>query len=246
MTRIRGGDPEEQRLVEAGTLLLNRVALALVADARRGGGFDDEAALLARARELAPKAKLTLRPGGLIELSVPCGKGFTANAEVREDGVVLGGGTGGPTRTRTRRPEEFSPQEHEERRRYEEAEEARRGKPKFHGRRHLRTLAAPAQPEAGLRTLAIEIFEDGFYVDFTYDNDFDPEPLDEEPWLEDPKPEMRLADDLGTDYYEGRTSSHGGSPVSNSTFNFAPTPPAEATVLRITTDSGTVELDLTS
>jgi hypothetical protein len=244
VTGIRGYEPEEERLLDAGKLLLNRVALTLVAEAR-GHGFDDEKALLARAKELAKGARLTLNSKGVIDLSVPCGKGIRATASLRGDGVVLGGGTSGPTRTSTRKRSEFTPEELEEEHRLELAKAARRGKPSFKGIDYLRTVVAAPQPDADLVVVAVEIYEDGFYVDFTYDNEVDPEREAAEPWR-DPKPPMTVEDDLGTDYYEGARATFSGSPVSNSTFNFAPTSPAAATVLRITTDSGTVELDLTS
>jgi hypothetical protein len=245
VTGNRGRSPEEERLAEAGALRLNRIALRLIAEARGLGFGDDEGALLARAEELGEGVGLTLTAGGLIELSVACGAGFYARAELREDGVVLGGSISAPARYWSRKPEEFTPLEREQRRLESLAEEARRGKPEFHGKRYLRTVAAPAQPGADLRVLAAEIFDDGFYVDFTYDNEIEPE-LTEDAFREDPKPRLAVEDDLGTDYYEGLRGSYGGRPVSSSTFNFAPTPPAAATVLRITTDSGTVELDLRS
>jgi hypothetical protein len=257
VTGLRRRRPEEEPLVKAGTLLLNRIALALVAEARRGSFGGDEGALLSRAEELAggfaaeagtaptkEALKLTLRPGGRIELSVPCGEGIAVRAEVREDGVVLGGGTSLAARSWSRTPDEFSPEEREQARREELAAKARRGKPEFHGGRWLRTVAAPEQPGAALRILAVEIYDDGFYVDFTYDNDAELERPEEEDSFFTAKPPMEVEDDLGTEYYEGLRASFGGAPISFSTLDFAPTPPAAATLLRITTDSGTAELQL--
>jgi hypothetical protein len=141
----------------------------------------------------------------------------------------------------------MSPEEREDRRRRDLAAKARRGKPKFEGVGYRRTILAPPQPGVAVRVLAVEIFEDGLYVDFTYDVEL---PTHEELDLgrppRRPKPQMEVEDDVGTDYYEGERANLGGTPAAFAAFNFAPTPPAEATVLRITTDSGTVELDLTN
>lgn len=255
MSLLAEPDPEHERLQAEANLLLNRIALGLLQDARMGDGFgQDEEALRSRAARLAAQfagdngpgsgqapVELELRSGGRIELSVPFDGGFRETAELREDGVVLGGGTTGPSRTETLRTEEMTPREKEEWRRRDLAHEAARGKPKFRGRRYLRTLAAPPQPGAEVRILAVELYADGLIVDFTYDTEF---PADEqlESWLYPPRPPMRVADDLGTDYYEGERASYGGGPASHAHFTFAPALPPSARVLRITTDSGTVSI----
>lgn len=248
--------PEHEQRKAAASLLLSRVALGLIQDARHGGGFgEDEAALRSRAARLATEfasetsakleqdpVELELRSGGQIEISVPFDAGFREWAELREDGVVLGGGTAGPSRARTLRTEDMEPWEKEAQEREELARKAARGKPKFRGKRYLRTLVAPPQPGADERILAIELYADGLIVEFTYDT----EPLSEEK-LESMfyprRPPMRVEDDIGTDYYEGERASYGGGPgASHSYFTFAPAVPAAARVLRITTDSGTVEV----
>jgi hypothetical protein len=227
----------------------------LVQDARIGGDFgEDEDALRSRARRLAAKfaadtgtepgqkpVELELRPGGRIELSVPF-DGFREWAELREDGVVLGGGTSGPSRTRALRPEEMKPWEKEEQERRDLARRAARGKPKFRGKGYLHTLAAPPQPGAAERILAIELYADGLIVEFTYDTELPSEEKMESTFYP-PRPPMRVEDDLGTDYYEGERASYGGGPgASHSYFTFAPSVPTAARILRITTDSGTVEV----
>jgi len=248
--------PEHEHRKAAASLLLSRVALSLIQDARRRGGFgEDEAALRSRAARLATEfaadtgakprqapVELELRPGGRIDLSVPFDGEFREWAELREDGVVLGGGTAGPSRTRTLRTEDMKPWEKEEQEREDLARKAARGKPKFRGKRYLRTLVAPPQPGANERILAIELYADGLIVEFTYDTEL-PSEEQMESMFYPPRPPMRVEDDVGTDYYEGERASYGGGPgASHSYFTFAPAVPAAARVLRITVDSGTVEV----
>jgi hypothetical protein len=248
--------PLHERRRAAASLLLNRIALGLIHDARLGRGFgEDEDALRSRAAQLAAKlagdtgaepgrdpVEVELRSRGRIELSVPFDAGFREWAELREDGVVLGGGTAGPSRTRTLRTEDLKPWEEEEQEREDLARRAARGKPKFRGKKYLRTLAAPPQPGADERILAIELYADGLIVEFTYDTE-PPSEEQMESMFYPPRPPMRIEDDLGTDYYQGERASYGGGPgVSHSYFTFAPAVPAAARVLRITTESGTVEV----
>lgn len=253
MTLLPDRTPEHEGHEAAASLLLARIALGLVQHARLHGGFDaEEEALRSRADQLAAElggnpgagpgedpVELELRSGGRIQLSVPFDGGYREHAELREDGFVLGGSTEGPTQTWTRRREEMEPWEQEEERRRDLAREAARGKPKFRGKGYQRTLAAPPQPGADARVLAVELYADGLIVDFTYEGGFAIEnPL--ESWR-DPRPPMGVEDDLGTEYYEGERASYGpASPYCY--FTFGPAVPAAARVLRITTDSGTVEV----
>ncbi len=248
--------PEHEHRKAAANLLLNRIALGLIQDARHRGGFgEDEAALRSRAARLATElagdtgaeleqdpVELELHSGGRIELSVPFDGEFREWAELRGDGVVLGGGTAGPSRTRTLRTEEMKSWEKEEQERENLARKAARGKPKFRGKRYLRTLVARPQPDAEERILAIELYADGLIVEFTYDTE---PPTEEqmESMFYPPRPPMRVEDDVGTDYYEGERASYGGgSGASHSYFTFAPAVPPAVRVLRITVDSATVEV----
>jgi hypothetical protein len=61
--------------------------------------------------------------------------------------------------------------------------------------------------------------------------------------LED-KPEISVTDDVGTEYFESGGGWGGGVRVSHSSFGFAPAPPPDARLLRITVSGETVELDL--
>jgi hypothetical protein len=229
MRPIHDKDSEEGRAEAAASLELNRIALRLIAAARHGdlSDFDEE---------------------GRATIEVPAGEDDRrVHATLRADGVVLRDGASGPNRSWIVRPGEMSPEELEERRRRKLATEARLGKPKFEGVGYRRTVIAPPQPGVAVRVLAVEIFEDGFYVDFTYDVEVpSPEDLDRGRPPRRPKPPMKIEDDAGTDYYEGERANLGGAPAAFAAFNFSPTPPADATVLRITTESGTVELDLTN
>lgn len=256
MSLLSDQTPEHERRQEAATLLLTRIALGLIQDAWLHGGFgDDEEALRSRAARLAAEfagdtgaepgqdpVELELRSGGRIELAVPFDAGFRETAELREDGFVLGGGTSGPSQTRTLRPDDMKPWEKEERQREERARAAARGKPKFRGKRYLRTLAAPPQPGADERILAVELYADGLIVEFTYDTELPTEEQTESMFYP-PRPPMRVEDDLGTEYYQGERARYGGGPgASHSYFTFGPAVPDAARALRITTGSGTVEV----
>jgi hypothetical protein len=225
---LRGKGQEDERAEQEARLERNRIALRLIAAARRGdtSEFGEE---------------------GLARIEVPFGEdGWRVRAMLRADGVVVSDGTSGPARYWTVRPEEFTPEEREEIRRRDLATEARRGKPKFEGVGYRRTVVAPPQPDAPLRVLAVRIFDDGFHVDFTFNVEVPTrEELEADNPPATPYPPIDIGDDVGTAYYEGEQAAFGGSQPSISTFNFSPTPPAGATVLRITTESGTVELDLT-
>jgi hypothetical protein len=56
------------------------------------------------------------------------------------------------------------------------------------------------------------------------------------------EPAIRVEDDLGTEYFEG--GGGGGVCVSHSSRGFAPAPPPEARVLRVTAGAEIVEFDL--
>jgi hypothetical protein len=259
----RERDPDHARR-QAAALLLNRVVLGLLDDARRRGGFgEDEKALTARATELAvrlaansgakpdlPEVELKLRSGGRIEIEVRLADGVHAHAGLREDGYVLSGGTGGPEQSWG--PIDLSDLTDKERaakERQDRAYELSRGKPAFRRKRYDRTIAAPTQPTATVRILAAGFYADGLVVHYTYDV---PELTDEEllreaerPYADAP-PLISIADDLGTDYYESGGASYGGGPgASHSHQGFAPAVSATATVLHVTTDDGTVDIPLT-
>ncbi|HKZ14630.1 MAG TPA: hypothetical protein VJL81_12385 [Solirubrobacterales bacterium] len=231
------------------------MTLGLLADARRAGGFgDDEAVLRSRAEELAkrfadaaipgrPEIELKLRHDGQTELSVGYSDGVRAEAMLRGDGFVASSSTRWQGHSGPIDLEDMEPWEKDEEDRRRLAYEAARGKPKFRGKKYQRTVVAPPQPGAAERILVAELYTDGLIVEFTYDTGM-PRAEAIEKMRDSPRPPMRIGDDLGTDYYENGRASYGGSPNSRAHFGFAPAPPPDARVLRITTDSGTVELDL--
>lgn len=229
MRSPRGKRPGEEPAGREARVERNRIALRLIAAARRDdtSEFGEE---------------------GLAQIKVPFGEdGWRMRATLRADGIVVSDGTSGPARHWTVQPEEFTPEEREEARRRDLAREARRGKPKFKGVGYRRTVVAPPQPGASLHVLAVQIFDDGFHVDFTFNVEVPTrEELESDRPPSTPHPPIDIEDDVGTAYYEGEGAGFGGSQPAISTFDFSPTPPADATVLRITTEDGTVELDLTN
>jgi hypothetical protein len=253
------GETEGERHQSAAlALLLNRVVLGLVGEARQADGFgDDETALRSRAKDLVEQfvdreatpagasVHLDLLPRDRIEIRIEDPRGLHAGAQVRGDGFVLGSSTGRFSRGEavTIDPADLEPWEREEMRRQDLADKARRGKARFIGRDYRRTLVAPPQPDAALRVLAAALYGDGLLVEFTYDTE-EPTKAQMESQYFPPRPAMRIEDDLGTKYYAGERASYGGSPASLGYFTFAPAVPAAARVLRITTDSGAVEIDL--
>jgi hypothetical protein len=124
---------------------------------------------------------------------------------------------------------------------------------RFTATRFVRAVAAPPQPTATHPVLAVLIYEDGFYVEYTYDKEapptFDLE-MDAAEFFaarNEDKPEIAVADDIGTEYFEsGGGGWGGGVRVSHSSQGFAPAPPPEARLVRITVNDETVELNLAS
>lgn len=253
-------DDEDRAAGEAASLLLRRIALVLVDDVRRREDFgEDEEAWPARVAELAEEFGGDEPPARVeIDLDAPrrltlrgsFGEHSSVAVEVRADGLLSGSGIRRKVASHPIRDEDLTPEQLEAKRRRELAWEASRGKPEFRRLRYLRTVAAPPQPGTDLWVLAGELYDDGLVVDYTYEApDLTEEQMREQahnPYLA-PQPMITLADDLGTEYYESGGAGYGGGPGACRAYtSFAPAVPADATVLRITTDSGTVELDLTS
>jgi hypothetical protein len=118
---------------------------------------------------------------------------------------------------------------------------------RFTATRFVRAVAAPPQPGAEVRVLAVMLYGDGFYVDHTYATEpatFDPEMTAEQFLAREQEPEIRVEDDLGTEYFESGGGGGGGVRVSHSSRGFAPAPPPDARLLRVIAGGRTVELDL--
>jgi hypothetical protein len=253
---------EHEGAQEAAGILLLRVALALLGEARLRGGFGEESALAERAATLAvefnggapspdperPPVEASLLSPDRISMSAPFTERSSVVESLRLDGILFDGGTVGSVTFKQVEPKELSPEERAdlERRQAEwRAEQERRQR--FTATRLVRSVAAPSQPGATVPILAVELFEDGFYVDYTYDTEpptFDLEITAEHFFARERDPEVKVEDDLGTGYFESGGGGGGGVRVSHSSRGFAPAPPPDARVLRITADGATVELDL--
>jgi hypothetical protein len=253
---------EHEGAQEAAGILLLRVALALLGEARLRRDFGEEAALAERAATLAaelnggapspgpqrPSVQASLLRPDRISLSAPFRERSSVVESLRLDGILFDGGTVASVTSKRVEPEALSPEERAdlERRQAEWLAEQKR-RQRFTATRFVRSVAAPSQPGVTVPILAVELFEDGFYVDYTYDKEpptLDLELTAEQFFAREEDPEVKVEDDLGTEYFESGGGGGGGVRVSHSSRGFAPAPPPDAHVLRITADGETVELDL--
>lgn len=253
---------EHEDAQEAAGILLLRVALALLGEARLRGDFGEEPALAERAATMAaefnggapspdpqrPPVQASLLRSDRISLSAPFRERSSIVENLSLDGILFDGGTVGGVTFNQVEPKELSPEERAdlERRQAEwRAEQERRQR--FTAARFVRSVAAPSQPGAKVPILAIELFEDGFYVDYTYDTappTLDLEMTAEQFFAREKDPEVKVEDELGTEYFESGGGGGGGVRVSHASRGFAPAPPPNARVLRITAGGATVELGL--
>ena len=164
------------------------------------------------------------------------------------DGTLFDGATAGFVTAVQVDPQELSPEEQADlERRQAEWQAQFERRVQFTATRFVRAVAAPPQPSAEVRLLAAMLYEDGFYVELTYDTE--PSTLDlemsaEQFFARKNDPEVKVEDDLGTEYFESGGGGGGGVRVSHSSRGFAPAPPPNARLLRISTGGNTVELDL--
>jgi hypothetical protein len=256
----RGPDPDEQHAQEEVSILKLRVGLVLLAEARRRGDFGSEEELAGRAAELAdemsggapsprpgrPLVEADLYGPDRIGLSGHFSQSGSSVATLGLDGILYEEATVVGFGLVNAEPMELDEEEQAglERRAEWRAQLERRQQ--FTATRFLRAVAAAAQPGAATRILAVMLFTDGFYVEHTWDEE--PGDLEEIDSAADffaarNPHQIRVEDDLGTEYLEG-DGSWGGVRVSRGSSAFSPAPPTEARLLRITTDNGTVELDL--
>jgi hypothetical protein len=253
---------EHEGAQEAAGILLLRVALALLGEARLRRDFGEEAALAERAATLAaefnggapspdperPPVEASLLRPNRISLSAAFRKRSSVVESLSLDGILFDGGTVGSVTFKQVEPGELSPEERADLdRRQAEWRAVRERRQRFTATRFVRSVAAPSQPGVTVPILAVELFEDGFYVDYTYDTappTLDLEMTAEQFFAREKDPEVKVEDDLGTGYFESGGGGGGGVRVSHSSRGFAPAPPPAARVLRITTGGATVELDL--
>jgi hypothetical protein len=257
--RIEDSDHGPQ---EAASILLLQVALRLLGEARLRGDFGDEAELADRAAAIAdelsggapspdpprPLVEVDLIRPDRIGLTASFREGDTSTWRLMLDGTLYDGG--GVSSYAAIDPEELSPEEmaEVERQRAEWQAELDRQQ-QFTATRFVRAVPAPPQTATATRILAALLYEDGFYVEITYDKE--PPSLDLEMDAEqvfalaqEGKPEITVEDDLGTEYFESGGGWGGGIRVSHSSFGFAPAPPPEARLLLVSANGETVGLDL--
>jgi hypothetical protein len=249
-------DPDQMRHQEEAGVLLLRVGLVLIDDARRGDGFEtDEAKLTARVNKIledlgagAPNSaeapvQATPEDRERVLLTAPTGKGTSTSSLLRVDGVLLKGYSSITVSLEETETTELSPEQEEELRRAQERFEAQMRLPRFEGKRFLRALTADPRPGSAVQILAVELFDDGLAVHYTHDQS--PESIESDRMLEafEPWAGVRVEDDLGTEYH-GNGGGGGGVKVVHGATGFAPAVPDAARVLRISSRSGSVELPL--
>lgn len=259
-----GLDDDRHGEQEAASVLLLQVALRLLGEARLREDFGDEAELAERAAALAdeltgwapsPDPRRAPVEAGLIRpdrisLAALFEEGSATTWSLMLDGTLYDGATVGSMRAVKVDPQELRGEERADLERRQEEWRVRRERlEQFTATRFVRALAAPPQPGAEVRVLAIVLYEDGFYVDHTYDTE--PPNLDLEMTAEQffalrsgADPEIETKDDVGTEYFPSGGGGGGGVAVSHSSRGFAPAPPRDARVLRVTAGGATVEVDL--
>jgi hypothetical protein len=259
------GEDEEMRDQEAASILLLRVALRLLGEARVRGDFGGEEAAAERAVAIAekitggapsphprrPLIEASLIRPDRISLSAPFDSSSSTAWSLMLDGTLYGGMTvTGYGFVEAEEPEELSEEEEAERERLQAEWRVRTERIRqFTAARFVRALTPPSQPGSPRPILAVLLYEDGFYVESTYDKDaptFDPG-MDARQFFaaqRGEEPVITVTDDLGTEYFESGGGGSGGVRVSHASLGFAPAPPAAARVLRVSTDGTTVEFRL--
>ncbi|MEZ5077897.1 MAG: hypothetical protein R2725_10675 [Solirubrobacterales bacterium] len=253
-------DPQGDYRREEARILMLRVGLALLDDARRHGGFEtDEATMDELVRSIlislgAPDAngdevQVTAFPNGRdrVTLSVPTGKGTILGAALLSDGVLLEeyGSSGIPAEGVGTAA---IPQGQPEQLRRERAEQEIRTQSavRFRGERLLRVLTADPQPESAVQFLAVEWFSDGLVVHYSYDEGLDPSDF----MMAGGRPGrlgwssgVLVEDDLGTKYSENGAGASGAGAI-HATAVFVPAVPEDARMLLLTCPHGAVEIGL--
>lgn len=252
-------DPEDERRRGEANILLLRVGLALIDDARRDGGFEtDETKLAARVGELleslgaesasgneAPVQATPLEQDRVL-LKAPTGEHSADEVVLRADGILLEEYSSIGIKAEAVDPTELSAEQEKELQKARAKFEARMRRPRFRGERFLRVLTAEPQSGSEVQLLAAELFDDGLVVHYTFDQATEsiesimPTELSEDLEV---RSGFRVEDDLGTGYYESGGDG-GGVQVVHGAFAFVPAVPPAARMLRISSRSGTVELPL--
>lgn len=245
MMRASGPEPEEERFREEAGVLMLRVGLAMIDDARRTNGFEtDKARLAVQINKIlsslgsgestggqAPPVTVTPIDAERVRLSVLLDQSLSEGAVLRTDGVLLEEYVSFGISAEAVDPGELAPKEREELRAAQKRFEARMRAPEFQGGHFLRALPVEVRPGSEIQILAVELFDDGLVIHFSHD-EAEQLPL-----------ELLVEDDLGTEYYESGGSA-GGVQVAHGSLTFTPAAPEGARILRVTSSSGTVKLPL--
>ncbi|MGH2937494.1 MAG: hypothetical protein ACRDPE_05165 [Solirubrobacterales bacterium] len=265
MTQPGFDEDEEMREQEAVSILLLRVALRLLGEARLRGDFGGDESLAERAVAIADEitgGTASPQPGRVvveaslirpdrISLSAPFDSSSSTAWSLMLDGTLYGGMTvTGYGSVAAEEPEELSEEEQAERERLSAEWQVRMERSRqFTATRFVRAITPPSRPGSSRPILAVLLYDDGFYVESTYDKDaptFDPEMEGRQFFavLRGEEPAITVTDDVGTEYFESGGGGSGGVKVSHASLGFAPAPPATARVLRISTGDTTFELPL--
>ncbi len=256
---------EGMREQEAASILLLRVALRLLGDARLRGDFGSDEELAERAVAIVdeinggtpspdprrPVVEASLIRPDRISLSAPFDSSSSTAWSLMLDGTLYDGMTvTGFGSVKAEEPEKLSEEEKAERERLRAEWQVRMERSRqFTATRFVRALTPPSRPGSSRPILAVLLYEDGFYVESTYDKGaptLDAE-MDARQFFainRGEEPAITVTDDVGTEYFESGGGGAGGVQVSHASLGFAPAPPATARVLRVSTDDTTVELPL--
>jgi hypothetical protein len=240
-------------------LLMLRIALALLNDARRHGTFESDAkALATRTAELEAEfteggsdhssdPEITIQAIPLtsneINLSIASEDLVSRFVSLRLDGLLHEGGVSiSVSLDAVSGAEELSPSELAQ---LTQPSAELDIPPRFRGDRLLRTIAAPQQPDSEIQILATELFDDGLIVHISFNRETDSLEAAGSggpPWGSELT--LSVEDDLGTEYHGIIESESGGEQVAHESVVFVPAIPATARVLHVISRSGTVELAL--
>jgi hypothetical protein len=228
-------DPDENdrmRDQEAASILLLRVALRLLGEARLRGDFGAEEALAERAVAIAdeltggkpspdprrPAVEVGLIRPDRLALSASFDRSSSVVENLMIDGTLYGGGAvtgyGPPVGSESEEPSEEQRAERERRQAEWLARTARSRQ--LTATRFVRALTPPPRPGAFRPILAVLLYEDGFWVESTYDTDpqtFDPQMDDEQFFAmhRGENPVITITDDVGTEYFRAAEEAVAGS-----------------------------------
>jgi hypothetical protein len=258
-------EDDEMRDQEAASILLLRVALQLLGVARLRGNFGEGKEINARAAEIAdvltadvpptdprrPAIQATVVRGDRIFLQASFDASSATAWSLMLDGTLYNGTT--ITGFGSAIPDPGAPSEGESVRLEPRGggfrDRTARSR-QFTASRFVRALAPPPQRRSETPVLAVLLYEDGLWVETTHDHaPREPSNLGgDAEWLlpipDSARPAIRVTDDLGTEYLESGGRLGGGVKVQHSSQGFAPAPPPDARLLRVTIDDRSFEMEL--